>query len=252
MAAHKIVVLGGAGFVGKAICRAAVQNGMKVTSVTRSGLPGSDRPWATKVNWVAADATDPASYEEHMEGATSVVHSIGILMENSSYKKFLNKEGVSTQSNAGCTYETMNRDTALVVAALAAKKKVSSFIYVSAAGAPPGIDRRYISTKREAEQQISDFKEFRSIILRPGFIFSEEFPKTLALALPLLGADSATAMVPGFQKFLGSMLQSRDIVVGNPIALHVLATAVVEAIRSPASSGIFDVSAIKRLADEAF
>lgn len=251
-AARKIVVFGGAGYVGKAICRAAVQNGMEVVSVTRSGVPGSDRPWAAKVTWVAGDALDPSSYDEHLVGSTSVVHSVGILLEKSGYKKALLGNSPSTQDNSQVTYESANRDTAVTAASAAARKGVSSFIYISAAGAPPGIDKRYITTKREAENILSSFTEFRSILLRPGFIYSEESPKTLALALPMLGTDAVQDYIPPLKNFLGSFLKSHDLTVGQPVALHVLASALVQAVRSPEASGIFDSAAIKRLSEEAF
>lgn len=251
IAAKKVLVFGGAGFVGKAICRAAVQNGMEVISVTRSGNPGSDRPWATKVKWIAGDALDPASFEEHLTSNTSIVHSVGILLENSNYKKFVSGS-TSTQDNSNATYESVNRDSAITVAATGAKKGISSMIYISSAGAPPGVDKRYISTKREAEAVISAYTAFRPIIFRPGFVFSEESPKTLALALPMLGVDLASALLPPLQNLVGSFLKSKDLVVSEPVALHVLAMAAIQAVRSPHCVGTFDVEAIKRLAEESF
>ena len=221
---------------------------MKVTSVTRSGIPGSTRPWATKVNWVAGDVLDEQSYNKHMVGCTSVVHSIGILLENKGdYKSLFVSNSISSQNNNGMTYEKINRDTAIAAAQLAEKTPlVSSFIFLSAACGPPGVDARYLSTKREAEEALAS-RKFRSIILRPGFIFSEDSPKTIALALPLLGLSS---FVPGVTKLVSQVLQSREVGLYEPLALHILATAVVQAIRCPSASGVFDVAAIKRLADE--
>ena len=251
---RKIVVFGGAGYVGSAICRAAVQNGMEVVSITRSGVAGGSMPWASKVKWVAADALDPHSYEEHLEGCSSVVHTVGILLEKTGFKKLLlgRTSGVSTRDNIGVTYEHANRDSALQVARAAARKGIASFIYISATGAPPGIDKRYISTKREAESALLAHMEFRPIIFRPGFIYSEEYPKTLALALPLLATDSVSRTVPPLAKYLHGFLRSQELSVSEPVALHTLADAVIQAIRSPDCSGIFDPAAIHRLSNEAF
>ena len=58
--AAKVVVVGGSGFVGSAVCRAAVARGASVFSVSRGGEPtanqvaGSD--WAKEVTWLKGDA----------------------------------------------------------------------------------------------------------------------------------------------------------------------------------------------------
>ncbi|ONM62590.1 NAD(P)-binding Rossmann-fold superfamily protein [Zea mays] len=51
-AASDIVVLGGSGFVGSAICRAAVSKGIEVVSFSRSGRPSYSDPWVDQVNWL--------------------------------------------------------------------------------------------------------------------------------------------------------------------------------------------------------
>ena len=58
VAAIKVTVLGGTGFVGSRVCMVLVSKGAEVTSVSRSGrCPGwaSDEPWTKEVKWVTAD-----------------------------------------------------------------------------------------------------------------------------------------------------------------------------------------------------
>ncbi|XP_074573489.1 uncharacterized protein LOC141829913 [Curcuma longa] len=50
---EKIVVLGGTGFVGSAICKAAVSKGIEVVSVSRSGRPSYTDSWIDQVRWIA-------------------------------------------------------------------------------------------------------------------------------------------------------------------------------------------------------
>ncbi|RVX14410.1 Uncharacterized protein, chloroplastic [Vitis vinifera] len=49
---ERVVVLGGNGFVGSAICKAAVSKGIEVTSLSRSGRPSQSSSWVDQVNWV--------------------------------------------------------------------------------------------------------------------------------------------------------------------------------------------------------
>lgn len=92
MTAKRIVVSGGNGFLGQAVCRAAVARGWRVTSLSRSGQPAWDkgmRPlWAERVHWHQADVFAQNTYREVMEGCDSVVHTIGILLEFN-YKQIL-------------------------------------------------------------------------------------------------------------------------------------------------------------------
>ncbi len=47
-------------------------------------------------------------------------------------------------------------------------------VYVSADRGFPGVPLGYIKSKREAESQISQLSNLRSIFLRPGFMYDEE------------------------------------------------------------------------------
>jgi hypothetical protein len=47
----RIVVFGGGGYVGGAICRAALAKGLKVTSINRSGNSSAES-WTNEVEWI--------------------------------------------------------------------------------------------------------------------------------------------------------------------------------------------------------
>ncbi|SPC62079.1 uncharacterized protein UHOD_08233 [Ustilago sp. UG-2017b] len=92
MSQHTLLVVGGAGFLGSAISKAALAKGWRVLSVSPSGTPyhtpAGHRPaWSSSVNieWHAADALDPSSYARLADRATAAVHTVGILLE-SDYK----------------------------------------------------------------------------------------------------------------------------------------------------------------------
>ena len=68
--AAKVVVVGGSGFVGSALCKAAVARGADVFSVSRGGKPGAkqlaDSSWAREVTWLKGDALNVSPSTSHL------------------------------------------------------------------------------------------------------------------------------------------------------------------------------------------
>lgn len=48
----KILVFGGNGFVGSRVCEEALNTGLQVVSINRSGRPKRSDPWIKEVEWV--------------------------------------------------------------------------------------------------------------------------------------------------------------------------------------------------------
>ncbi|WWC57867.1 uncharacterized protein I303_100402 [Kwoniella dejecticola CBS 10117] len=199
MAVPKLLVVGGNGFLGSAICKAAVGKGWEVSSMSSSGRPyttpaGHTPSWVQQVSWQSGDAFNPESYRNLVSDRTSVVHTLGILLENSEYKRsirqgnllglasnFLQSSGLvpgrgegnplKTDKERKTGYEGMNRDSALKVldtflststpsfstsSSTSSSSPTRQFVYISAADAfRPLIPSRYIETKREAELEIA-------------------------------------------------------------------------------------------------
>ncbi|KAJ7709846.1 mitochondrial protein [Mycena rosella] len=199
----RLVVVGGNGFIGSAICRSALAHGLQVTSVSSSGRPyqtpkGHTPAWVAKVDWQQGDALRPETLARHLDGAAAVVHTLGILLEDAAYKRAV-RDGdapallralVGTARNPlaaaqGPTYEAMNRDSALRVceaftaSAPPADAPASArpFVFLSAADVfRPWIPARYVETKRAAERGLAalldaDPARFRGVYLRPGLVY---------------------------------------------------------------------------------
>ena len=49
----KLVVFGGNGFVGTRVCEEALQTGLSVVSVNRSGPPKATAAWTSQVDWIS-------------------------------------------------------------------------------------------------------------------------------------------------------------------------------------------------------
>ncbi|KAE9613274.1 putative NAD(P)-binding domain-containing protein [Lupinus albus] len=73
---ERIVVLGGSGFVGSAICKAAISKGIEVISISRSGRTTYPGEWVDQVTWLSGDVFY-VNWDEVLVGATAVVSTLG-------------------------------------------------------------------------------------------------------------------------------------------------------------------------------
>ncbi|KAI5868047.1 hypothetical protein GGS23DRAFT_591847 [Durotheca rogersii] len=261
MSAKRLIVCGGNGFVGSRICKYAVARG-------RSGEPkwgavgpsATPPPWARKVSWERGDVLRPASYAPLLKGADFVVHSLGILLE-ADYKGVVSGEvspvaglrrllGAAPPAAAAAaadrpTYESMNRDSALALAAEAAREDVSAFAYISAASGAPGLPARYLSTKREAESVIaSRFPRMRGLFLRPPFLYDSSRPVTVGMA----AVTGLGAAFNGFTRgVFGGFMGAAGI---KPLKVDIVAEAVVEGLGDDAVSGPLEPPEIEELANK--
>jgi hypothetical protein len=225
------------------------------------------------VSWEKADIFSPQTWTPFLKGADYVIHSMGILLE-ADYKGVLSgrespisglrkafssspgysqnplERGPSSQSEIHppngprqVTYEMMNRDSAILLAKEAAKEKVGTFCYISAAGGAPVLPTRYITTKREAEDTIArEFPEMRPVFVRPPIMYDASRP----LTMPLAGMTFAGSLFNGatggvLNDFLGGAGQ-------KPLKADAVAEAVVEALEDESVKGPVDVPAIEELA----
>lgn len=159
-----------------------------------------DSSWIEKVNWKRGNVFQPETYIDQLKGANAVVHSIGILLENASYKKIVgSNDGIinavgeifktpnpmlKTPDITGNviidkTYSRYNTESAMVLAEslIEVNKMKPAFVYISADRGFPGIPSGYIESKRQAEYGLYKLQpEIRPIFLRPGFMYdpSEE------------------------------------------------------------------------------
>ncbi|KAI8324009.1 NAD(P)-binding protein [Martensiomyces pterosporus] len=249
---RKLFVVGGSGFLGQAICRSAISRGWEVLSLSRHGAPTGSTAQGSigsrfmqRVQWIKGDALKPETFREHMEGCAAVVHSVGTLMEND-YKKLINVGYSSNASTESTTYERANRDTALSVARVARLTDgLDAFAYISASDVVPFLDPRYISTKREAEAALLEHRDqLRSIILRPGFMFSSSRPVTLPVAA---GVEVFRALFNNTP--VGCALKNTPLAkAANPaIRRQTVADAVMNSIENPRISGVLEIGDIVRI-----
>jgi len=214
----KIFVVGGNGFIGREVCRAAVEAGHQVVAMARSGAPRGAATWMDAVTWVVADVLDPGSWRDRLAGCGAVIHCVGIITEN---------------AERDATFERINGDAAIVASKEAARAGVEAFVFLSASARPPLIPSGYITAKRRAEEAILATVP-RPVVFRPGFVYGTGRLVSYAAAFGL----RMGMLVPGVRR---TAMESR------PLAVAVVARAAVRVAGDAGVRGIVDVDGIERL-----
>ncbi|KAF3906345.1 hypothetical protein ABW20_dc0103973 [Dactylellina cionopaga] len=244
-----------------------------------SGQNGRRPEWADRVTWVSADIFEPATYKSHLASANAVVHSMGLLLEAdykgalsgkenpiSGLRKAFQSSGTAwpksanpldkvpsddsaSGSNGGdvnrqLTYERLNRDSALIAAKQfveSSSAELKTFVYLSAAAGFPILPQRYISTKREAEDLLSQVPDFRSIFFRPGFMYSSERPITVPLSYLMRVSSTMNSLT-------GSIFSGLMGAAGSaPLDVEKVGRAIVQAIDDESIKGAVEVPMIETL-----
>ncbi|MEZ2444189.1 SDR family oxidoreductase [Chitinophaga sp. RCC_12] len=161
-----IVITGGNGFLGKAICRLASLHTIPVISISRGGKPenvyGKDYQTTT---WVSADIFQPGEWKKHLQGACAVIHCIGILEE---------------KPDQGITYERMIFTAAKIAGITTKSMGIDKFVYISAGAGAPDTPAGYMASKTAAEAFLSSNELGLDLtILKPGMLYGLERPETI-------------------------------------------------------------------------
>ncbi|KAJ4815669.1 NAD(P)-binding Rossmann-fold superfamily protein [Rhynchospora pubera] len=167
----QLLVLGGNGFVGSHVCKEALDRGLSVSSLSRSGRPSVQAPWADKVVWHKGNLLEPASLKDAMSKVSAVISCVG---------------GFGTNSQMYKINGTANINAIRV----AAEQGVKRFAYISAAdfGFVNFLLQGYYEGKRAAEAELLSKFTYGGVIIRPGFIHGTRQVGSLKVPLGLIGS----------------------------------------------------------------
>ncbi|XP_042407258.1 uncharacterized protein At1g32220, chloroplastic-like [Zingiber officinale] len=224
---EKLLVLGGNGFIGSHVCKEALDQGLSVSSLSRSGRSSIREQWADKVEWRQGSLLVPETWRDALNDVTAVISCVGGFGSNSHMYKI--------------------NGTANINAIRAASEKgVKRFVYVSAADFGPVnyLLKGYYEGKRDAEAELLLKFAFGGVILRPGFVHGTRRVGSIKIPLWLIG--SPLEMVLQHAKPL-----SRIPVVGPlftpPVNVTSVAKVAVRAATNPVfPPGIVDAYGILR------
>ncbi|CAN0910191.1 Uncharacterized protein At1g32220, chloroplastic [Linum grandiflorum] len=229
---EKIVVLGGSGFVGSAICKAAVEKGIEVVSLSRSGRPSLSAPWADQVTWLPGDVFY-TNWDEVLPGATTVVSTLG---------GFGNEEQM----------QRINGEANIVAVNAAKEYGVPKFILISVHdyNLPSFmLQVGYFTGKRKAESEVLSKYPSSSVILRPGFIYGKRRVDGFEIPLDLVGQplEKILGSVSNFTRPLNA-LPASDLLLAPPVSVNDVALAVIDAVGDDDVFGVLTIEQIKEAA----
>ncbi|KAL7599420.1 uncharacterized protein At1g32220, chloroplastic [Lactuca sativa] len=230
-AAEKVLVLGGNGFVGSHICKEALDRGLSVASLSRSGKPSIKDQWANKVSWHQGDLLSGDSWKEALNEVTSVISCVGGFGSNT----FMYKINGTANINA---------------VRAAAEKGIKRFVYISASdfGVINYLLQGYYEGKRATETELLTKFPYGHVILRPGFIYGTRRVGNMKLPLGVIG--SPLEMVLQYAKSLNQIPVIGPLLT-PPVDVKAVAKVAIRGAIDPVfPPGIVDVYGIKRYSQQ--
>ncbi|CAM6126909.1 unnamed protein product [Calypogeia fissa] len=225
----KLLVLGGNGYVGSHVCKEALERGLPVLSLNRSGKPSVEEPWVKEVDWIRASVFDTEKWKDHLKEVTAVISCIGGFGSNSQMVK-------------------INGDANICAINASAEAGVERFVFISAADFNlPFVLKGYYEGKKAAEEALRAKFPYGGVILRPGFIHGTRRVGNISIPLSAVGA-------PLEMLFRNIKPASQLPVIGPLLIPPVKATAVAKAavraaVDNAVPPGALDVWGIIRLGD---
>ncbi|KAF3640029.1 putative protein GLUTAMINE DUMPER 1-like [Capsicum annuum] len=228
---EKLLVLGGNGFVGSHICKEALDRGLTVASISRTGRSSIQDSWANSVTWHQGNLLSTDSWKDALKGVTSVISCVGGFGSNSYMYKIngtANINAIRASSEEG----------------------VKRFVYISAADFGPVnyLLQCYYEGKRAAETELLTRYPYGGIILRPGFIYGTRRVGSMKLPLGVVG--SPLAMILQRAKPL-SQIPIVGPLFTPPVNVSAVAKVAVRAATDPVfPPGVIDVHGILRYSQQ--
>eukprot|EP01038_Epipyxis_sp_PR26KG_P015934 gene15934-21622_t len=218
----RIVVFGGNGYVGQRIVSYAAKQGLKVTSINRSGAPSEfDSTFSNSIEWFKGDIFQPSDWKHKLEDCDGVISCVGAFGSN----EFMEK---------------INGDANILAVGESLTAGVKRFVYVSTVenSLPEFVLKGYFNGKRRAEVAVLDAYPSTGIVLRPGFIYgTRDVPlplpipfipsKHIGIPLWLIGRPLETiltAIPSSTLEYARSSIPGMKAILAPPVSVDVLAS----------------------------
>lgn len=187
-----VLVTGGAGVIGRRLCRGLIDRGFDVRLLDRPGTRVED----SGVDLCHCDVTDPSSLEGMFDGVNTVFHLVAVILP-------------SDES----LFEKVNVEGTRNVVAAASAAGVEHFIYVSSASVTYPHPTFYSLSKREGERIVKGQSRMEWTIVRPTLVYDESGGVEFMLFLDYLNRFPVVPFI-GRGRALKSPVHTDDIVSG--------------------------------------
>jgi uncharacterized protein YbjT (DUF2867 family) len=154
---ENVCIIGGSGFVGRAIADEACARGYRVRVVTRSSNRARDLLVLPTVETMVADPNDEKALERCLDNMDAVINLVGILHEG-----------------GRSTFQGAHVELPRKIARACRREGVRQFLHMSALGASATGPSHYLRSKGEGEAALREAAEGLPVtIFRPSVIFGE-------------------------------------------------------------------------------
>lgn len=173
---EKVVVTGGGGFVGKALCLALIKNDIEVVSLARGNYPELIREGVTHIQCDLSRATEDELLP-YLKGVTTIYHTASKVSMWGRFDDFFATNVVGTRvllnaaKKSGVPYFIYTSSPSVIADGTDLRGIDESYPY------PEHFEGYYPATKAQAEQEVlaaNSQRSFYTVALRPHLIFGPE------------------------------------------------------------------------------
>jgi NADH dehydrogenase len=205
-----VVIVGGAGFIGRALAATLISRNKSVRIITRKRERARALWPLPRIEIVEANPNEEASLYEALENADAVINLVGVLHSK-------------TGRPWGPDFDAAHVKLPARIARCMNRRKISRLIHISALGASDQAPSMYLRSKAAGEAALRANQSLELTILRPSVVFGAE--------------DQFMNLFGRMQKVLPIIPLATPHARFQPIAVTDLAVAIANCLDHPATAG---------------
>lgn len=156
-----VVLIGGSGFIGRALASTLVSRGKSVRIITRRREQARPLWTLPRIELIEANPHDEAELYEALENADAVVNLVGVLHSKSG-------------KPWGADFDAAHVKLPARIARCMNRRKIRRLVHVSALGAADSAPSMYLRSKAAGEAALRANQSLDLTILRPSVVFGPE------------------------------------------------------------------------------
>ncbi len=205
-----VVIVGGSGFIGRALASVLISRGQSVRIITRRREQARDLWLLPKIEIVEANPHDEAALYDAFENADRVVNLVGVLHS---------KAGKPW----GPDFDTAHVKLPARIARCMNRRKIRRLVHISALGAADHAPSMYLRSKAAGEAALRANQNIDLTILRPSVVFGAD--------------DQFMNLFARLQRFAPVVPLATPHARFQPINVRDLANAIANCLANPATIG---------------